>query len=162
MYPIPLSEGGAVEDPIAIAPSTTPGSPTPAEATTGCFPNQLYAAAAAGDRLFVTSMCTSPEGPLGPAADDPTNLANFKTLVHPAVFVIDTRKNQELPKQHRLLTQELEQRYADDPMATRRMPLIPNDIDFTPPAASGADANQPRTGCVTAHGRGCGVLPALR
>ena len=79
------------------------------DSPTGCFPNQLYAAASQGDRLYVTSMCASPAGPLGVAknADGSNNPANFKTVVHPVVFAIDTTNNVEVPEERVVLTPEL-------------------------------------------------------
>lgn len=111
---------------------------------TSCFPNQLYAAAVDHARLYVTSMCTSPRGPLGPTAKDGTATdRNFKTLFHPAVFVVDTATNQELPLQGHLLTQVLDAYYqptgSEDP-ADERMPLIPNDIAFIDAGAVGSHA----------------------
>ena len=109
---------------------------------TGCFPNQLYAAAVDSGRLYVTSMCTSPRGPLGPKAKDGSVTdKNFKTLFHPAVFVIDTATNQELATQNPLLTQMLDGYYSGGEDATdERMPLIPNDIVFASPLAQGSRA----------------------
>jgi hypothetical protein len=80
-------------------------------------------------------MCTSPKGPLDKAknADGSTSVANYKTLVHPAVFVIDTKASEELPEQGHLLTQVLQGYYdSDGEIADARMPLIPNDIAFRP------------------------------
>ena len=59
--------------------------------------------------------------------------SNFKTQVHAAVFVVDLATDKELPAQGLLLTREFDKLYAsagtpDD--ASRRMPLIPNDIMF--------------------------------
>jgi DNA-binding beta-propeller fold protein YncE/mono/diheme cytochrome c family protein len=140
IYPIKLSEG-AVGTPIPIAPvldtgfydSTNPSADPAMGKPTSCFPNQLYAAAAHGDRLYVTSMCASPAGPLGPVklADGSTSTANFKTLVHPSVFVVDTTQNVEVPQERVVLTQVLEQQYANDQATDRKFPLIPNDIVAT-------------------------------
>jgi len=101
---------------------------------TSCFPNQLYAAAIDRGRLYVTAMCTSPRGPLDKQVDKATQLettANYKTLLHPAVFAIDLQKSEEVPEEGRLLTQVLQGLYdADGDTANIRMPLIPNDIAF--------------------------------
>jgi hypothetical protein len=158
VYPIRLADDGKIGNPISIAPITDTGFKDTNDAVTGCFPNQLYAAAIDGDRLFVTSMCASPEGPLGPPlAPKPASPANFKTVMHPVLFVIDTDTNKELPEQRQVLTRELEFRYAaddaeaaPDELSKKRMPLIPNDIAFAAP--SGSRANAPRTACVTAMG----------
>jgi hypothetical protein len=42
-------------------------------AVSGCFPNQLYAAAIAQNRVFITSVCASPRGPTGPVAPPVTD-----------------------------------------------------------------------------------------
>jgi hypothetical protein len=150
VYAIPLAEDGAVEA-IRIAPVENTGFPDANQAVTGCFPNQLYAAAAEGDRLLVTSMCVSPQGPLGPKAlpDGSTDPANFKTLVHPSVFVIDTRTNQELVDQRLILTRELDEHYQPGQVASPRVPLIPNDIAFTTDVVG---ADELYRGCITAMG----------
>jgi len=154
VYPIPLASGEAGA-PIAIAPvidtgffDSNNGEAKPDRAATSCFPNQLYAAAASGGRLFVTSMCTSPAGPVGAPSDAPSDTSNFKTLMHPALFVIDTATNVELPEQRALLTRRLEDSYASDgtDVTARRMPLIPNDLDVRPLPSGGLKA------CVTAFG----------
>ena len=151
VYPISLGES-QVGAPITIAPVLDTGFVDSKNASTGCFPNQLYAAAADGGQLFVTSLCASPAGPTGPAtnADGTPNPANFKTLLHPSVFVIDTRTNQELPDRRLILTRELDQLYAADNAEQRPMPLIPNDMAF---ASSNGDARGvSRKACITAMG----------
>ncbi len=99
---------------------------------TSCFPNQLNAATVHGHSLYVTAMCTSPRGPLGPKGFDMMPTAqNFKTLFHPAVFVVNTQTDLESPEQGRLLTEVLAAHYDAGEHATNaRMPLIPNDIAF--------------------------------
>jgi len=128
---------------IAIAPVVETGFVDGEDRMTSCFPNQLYATAVDRERLYVTSMCTSPRGPLGPrtAAGEPT-AQNFKTLFHPAVFVIDTATNLERPEQGRLLTRELARYYDEggENDADARMPLIPNDIALVDSGADGAKA----------------------
>jgi hypothetical protein len=101
---------------------------------TSCFPNQLYAAAVEGDSLYVTAVCTSPKGPLD---RDGMNVANFKTVAHPAVFVANVRSHEETPERTWLLSQVLDAEYradgayaADGSGDNARMPLIPNDISF--------------------------------
>ena len=83
-----------------------------------------------GSVFSSTNMCTSPAGPVGPAnhPDGSSNPANFKTVVHPAVFVVDTTTNQEMPDQRLVLTRKLELLYDEDQEVRRRFPLIPNDI----------------------------------
>lgn len=149
VYPI-LVGTGQVRPAIAISPVSATGFADSDGKMTSCFPNQLFAAAAEGDRLFVTSMCTSPRGPLDKVGDNP---ANFKTLFHPAVFVVDTslvdasveRVNQEVASEGRLLTQVLQAAYSDDEAAAgspspKRMPLTPNDIAFAAPSKHGTSA----------------------
>jgi cytochrome c peroxidase len=48
-------------------------------------PNQLYAAAIDGDRVYVTSVSASPEPPI-----------NFRVNVHPVVYVADLQTHQEV------------------------------------------------------------------
>jgi hypothetical protein len=149
VYPISV-ETGQLGSAISISPVSATGFADSAGNMTSCFPNQLFAAAAEGNRLYVTSMCTSPRGPLDKAGDNP---ANFKTLFHPAVFVVDTtlesgskdRVNQELPDEGRLLTAVLQPAYESDAGAAAsstemRMPLIPNDIAFGAASKSGVSA----------------------
>ena len=137
---------GQLADPITIAPIEDTGfadAPNMAlsateRRTTSCIPNQLYAAAVNRDQLFVTSMCASPAGPLGPATfpDKAPNPGNFKTVAHPVIFSIDTAIGAEIPDGHRVLTRELEAAYKADGATDIRMPLIPNDIAFLRAAQS--------------------------
>jgi hypothetical protein len=120
------------QNPIALAPVAT-GFSDAENSPTFCFPNQLYAAATEGDRLYVTSLCASPRGPVGLGPGDST--ANFRTLVHPAIFVVDTSRaaQHELVEQSGVLTRKLQDRYdADTSFTDARMPLIPNDIAVVP------------------------------
>jgi YVTN family beta-propeller protein len=127
---------GNVGELITIAPVADTGFADSKGQKSGCFPNQLYAAAINDKRLYVTSVCESPRGPVGPDAAPVapgTAASNFKTQVHAAVFVIDLTTGQEVPAQGLLLTREFDKMYAaagtpDD--ASRRLPLIPNDIMF--------------------------------
>jgi YVTN family beta-propeller protein len=119
-----------VAAPITLAPVADTGFADSTGRRTGCFPNQLYAAALNAGKLYVTSVCESPRGPtVNPAGVT----ANFKTQVHAAIFVIDTEKNQEIPAQGLLLSREFDRMFAARGIAdnnSRRMPLIPNDIMF--------------------------------
>ncbi len=125
-----------VAAPITIAPVADTGFPDSKGTKTGCFPNQLYAAAFNNGRIYVTSVCESPRGPTGPDIQfvaPGTATSNFKTQVHAAVFVIDAKEGKELPAQGLLLTREFDKLFTarnlpDD--ASRRFPLIPNDITF--------------------------------
>jgi YVTN family beta-propeller protein len=135
VYPINVGtwEVGA---PIQIPPIGDTGFPDSKGQVTGCFPNQLYAAALNSGRLYVTAVCESPRGPTGldPAPVAPgVATSNFKTQVHGAIFVIDTATNKSIPQQAVLLTREFDKLFTslnlpDD--ASRRIPLIPNDIMF--------------------------------
>jgi YVTN family beta-propeller protein len=129
VYPV-ATGSWEVGAPIVIAPVLDTGFLDSTGRRTGCFPNQLYAAALNSGRLYVTSVCESPRGP---TVNPPGVTANIKTQVHAAIFVIDTQKNQEIPEQGLLLTREFEKMFVargllDD--ASRRIPLIPNDIMF--------------------------------
>ncbi|MEZ4410463.1 MAG: hypothetical protein R3A52_28885, partial [Polyangiales bacterium] len=121
---------GTVGAPITLGPVSDTGfAPAMGATNTGCFPNQLYAAAIRGSRLYVTSVCESPRGPV-----------NFRGNLYSALFVVDTATNAEVPAQRVVLNQRFQALYdavtpALPDNAQRRMPLIPNDIAFTPTAA---------------------------
>ena len=126
-----------VGEPITLAPVEDTGFVDSKGNKTGCFPNQLYATTINSGRLYVTAICQSPRGPVGPDAAPVapgTGTSNFKSQVHSAIFVVDVASNEELPEQGLLLTREFDKLYSgamladDDP--ARRMPLIPNDIMF--------------------------------
>ncbi len=125
-------ETGQAEEAISIAPVRETGFPDGEGRMTSCFPNQLYSAALDRGRLYVTSFCTSPRGPVGPRnKDQEPTAANFQTALHPAVFVIDADAKIELPEYGSLLTQKLASYYgAGESDAEARMPLIPTDIAF--------------------------------
>ncbi|HEV8325300.1 MAG TPA: hypothetical protein VG389_27060 [Myxococcota bacterium] len=139
-----FSAGTGVADvPITLSSVNDTGFADSAGNATGCFPNQLYGAALNNGRLYVTSVCASPRGPVAGGA------ANFKTKVHGLVSVVDVVAGAELPGERVLLTRAFQDLYdaagtADD--ATRRFPLIPNAIAFVPGqtiayvTAYGADA----------------------
>jgi YVTN family beta-propeller protein len=135
VYRVSMSDY-AVAKPITIAPVADTGFVDSRGQTTGCFPNQLYAAAINSQRLYLTSVCESPRGPVGPdAAPVAPGVAssNFKTQVHGAIFVVDLATDEELPAQGLLLTRAFDKLYSDLKLpddGSRRMPLIPNDIMF--------------------------------
>jgi DNA-binding beta-propeller fold protein YncE len=114
------------QNPIALAPVDT-GFDDAEGTPTKCFPNQLYAAAVHESRLYVTSMCASPRGPVGLGPADTT--VNLRALVHPAVFVVDVAPaaQQEMTELGGVLTKKLHDVYESD-ATVGRMPLIPNDI----------------------------------
>ena len=60
----------------------------------GCFPNQLYAVAMDGTRLYVSGLCASPRGPAAPGLVD--KVSNFETKVETVLYVIDTANNVEI------------------------------------------------------------------
>jgi len=133
VYPIdgkghaPLDAGGR-EIPFITLAAIETGFNDAEGKPTGCFPNQLYSAASSGNRLFVTSVCASPAGPVesGPTTVPDLASNNFKTLSHPVVFTIDTTTNRAVPEQL-VMTRQLADVYpAAEPDA--RMPLIPSDI----------------------------------
>jgi hypothetical protein len=127
VYPVDLGSGQRGPA-MELSPVADTGFADSKGARTSCFPNQLSAAAVDNSRLYVTAMCTSPRGPLDKDGD---NTANFKTLFHPAVFVIDTQKHEEIPEEGHLLTQSLQELYqADGDLVDARMPLLPNEIAF--------------------------------
>ncbi len=128
---------GTAHGTIELAAVASTGFVDQNGAMTGCYPNQLLATALGAGRLYVTGVCASPRGPIGPVVDGTgavTNTANFKTEVHTAVFAIDTTTNMEVPAQRVLLTQAFQARYdamsVPDDGANRRIPLIANDISF--------------------------------
>lgn len=128
---------GTVGAPIPLSPVLDTGFVDSNGATTGCFPNQLYAAAISNGRVYVTGVCASPRGPVGPAG---TNAANFKTELHAALFVVDLETKTEKQAETVLLTREFQDLYdgamvPDD--ASRRIPLIANDLAFVPGATVG-------------------------
>jgi hypothetical protein len=125
-----------------------------AKGATACFPNQLYSAATSGDRLYVTSICASPSGPTeaGPMGD----ANNFKTMLHSAVFAIDTTSNRQVSAKPLILTEALRDSYAADrtaddtpPPSADRMPLLPVEIVVAAPDAAGN-----RQGYLSAMGSG--------
>lgn len=140
VYPILLETNGAPPERnvITLQPVDISFKDGGNEAT-GCFPNQLYSAAVSADRLYVTSVCASPKGPVDPGpAERVAN--NFKTLLHSAVFVVDTVNNVEVPSERLVLTETLDANYRSDLEVTvsdQRMPLIPTEIVVGAPDASG-------------------------
>ncbi len=126
-----VSFAGAVGAAIELAPVADTGFLDSLGNTTGCFPNQLQTATINSGRLYVSGVCASPRGPTGPSAA----AENFKTEIHSTIWAIDTATNAELPAQRVVLTRAFVDRYEaasvpDD--ASRRMPLIPTDLQFVP------------------------------
>jgi YVTN family beta-propeller protein len=54
-----------------LAPAADMGFRGTDGATAGCFPNQLSSLAIASGRVYVTALCESPRGPVGPGAPPP-------------------------------------------------------------------------------------------
>jgi DNA-binding beta-propeller fold protein YncE len=156
---------GTVGPVITLGPTQDTGFPDSVGSTsettggvTGCFPNQLFSAVLdpTANRLYITGMCESPKGPTGPVLTDnvATNVNNFKTQIHPTIYVVDTAANTESAAQRVTLTREWQRYYTMPPSpitpfadnATRRFPLIPVDMTFVPRshigyvAAYGSDA----------------------
>ena len=150
---------GMVQGLITLGPTADTGFRDSVGATdgvtggvTGCFPNQLFAAALNNNRLYVTGMCESPRGPTGPVtlADGVTTLANnFKTQIHPTVYVVDAATNMERETERVTMTRAWNALYgmrSTPDTGARRFPLIPSDIAFVPMSniayvsAYGADA----------------------
>ncbi len=148
---------GAVGSLITLGPTADTGFRDTVGSTsattgnvTGCFPNQLTGVALNSGRLYVTGMCESPRGPTGPvAAAMGGSNNNFKTQIHPTLYVVNTATNAEAESERVTLTRAWQNLYdtastPDDP--TRRMPLLPSDILFVPTSriayitAYGADA----------------------
>jgi len=137
VYAVPL-RSGLPGPPITLSAVSNTGYPDARGKTTDCFPNQLYAAALDGPRLLVSAMCTSPRGPVG--SDSPSDAASFKSLMHPALFVVDTRDNQARPERTLLLSRELDRRQVEDgaDAGQLRLPLIANDLAVSAPARDGS------------------------
>ncbi len=136
IYRVSLGDN-AVGAPITLAPTANTGFNDSAGNVTGCFPNQLNAIAVANGRAYVTGVCTSPRGPTGPVTrmDNSVDPSNFKTQIHGAVWAVDTAMNREVVGEGLLLTRAFQARYDANMVpdnATRRIPLLPNDIAFVP------------------------------
>src|SRR5262249_12016295 len=123
---------------IELGPIQNTGFDDANKKATGCFPNQLQSIAINGDFAYVTSICASPVGPIGP-----------KNNTHPVVSVFSTKTNAEVAAATANIAKNFSDRYTaqntpDD--ASRRYPHIPSDIAFLPKsgvsyiAANGADA----------------------
>jgi YVTN family beta-propeller protein len=149
---------GMVQGLITLGPTEDTGFRDSVGATsattgsiTGCFPNQLYAVALNNNRLYVTGMCESPRGPTGPVTlmDNTVLPNNFKTQVHPTVYVIDTNTHLERAAERVTMNRTWDALYTmrmTPDNASRRFPLLPVDIAFVPMSniayitAYGADA----------------------
>lgn len=132
---------------MPIAPATDMGFRDSTNVVAGCFPNQLHAIAAASGRVYVTAVCASPRGPVGPVATaagdagvdggvdagpdaaldaalpaltpDPEG-ANLRTQHGAAIFVLDATNGVEIPARRVLLNARFQALYD-----TRRLPEDP-------------------------------------
>ena len=113
---------GVTGEAISLAPFAATGF-----GASGCFPNQLYAAAIAQNRLYVTAVCESPRRPV-----------DAQQNVFSAIFVVNATDGTPSAANTVLLTRKYQDRYDGPTPATpvvadtnaRRFPLIPNDIAF--------------------------------
>ncbi len=147
LYKIKAIDGAAST--IALPPVADVGINDHNNAVTGCYPNQVGSVTIDGDFVYVTSTCASPKGPLGafqkagaclqntdcaalggvcdltvvPSVCKP-NAQDVRTTTHPAVSIVtiasDTATTETLDKLFNALA------------GTKRMPLLPQDVDFKP------------------------------
>ncbi len=141
---------------IPLAPLADMGFKDQNGGTAGCFPNQLQSVAVNGENVYVVSICASPEGPIGPFAGPAActqdsecganggkctagkcevNNASVKTATAPLVSVINRNDDSERTNATASLNAKFDELFtkagtADD--ATRRYPLVANDIAFVP------------------------------
>lgn len=107
-------------------------------AVAGCFPNQLQDIALHDHYAYVVSVCASPRGPI-----------SFKTNTAPLLSIIDLEQGAEIAaggQSFNRLFVDLYEAAAVPDDASRRLPLLANDISFVPGTnvgyvtAGGADA----------------------
>ncbi len=130
LYDVKVGQSAATT--IALAPLADAGVVTGSPAS-GCFPNQLQSITVAGQRAYVTSVCASPRAPLA-----------VKAMTYPVVHVIDLSNGQPTSAGPVSLEKELAAFYdaqslPDD--ASRRNPLLANDIAFGTDGAAYVTAN---------------------
>ncbi len=155
VYSVQVSDGEV--DIVLLPPVLDTGFAAPNMAPTGCFPNQVQSITISGKFAYVSSICASPVGPIGP-----------KVNTHPLVTVIDTTKNTVVAAGTSNLTKNWDLQYTADAVpdtSARRMPHFPVDIEIDPTtgdafiAANGADAlfratYAQDTGALTGIGKG--------
>jgi DNA-binding beta-propeller fold protein YncE len=139
--------GGSDVALTTIAPIADTGVNDSHGEAAGCVPNQLQAPTLHGNRLYVASVCASPDGPTGRDNGSPIDPdANFRTIMHPALFVIDTTTNLELHDEAFSLAGAFRDLYgrahvadtSDPPAgflcdgARQRYPHLPSDMAFAP------------------------------
>lgn len=123
---------------IALSPLADMGFADSNGGVAGCFPNQLQDIAIQGDYAYVMSVCASPKGPLG-----------FKNNTAPLMSVIALESGHEVEGGGQSLNALFDARFTEAEVpddASRRFPLVANDIAFVPGtsvgyvSAGGADA----------------------
>lgn len=121
---------------ITLAPKNT-GFTDSNGAMTGCFPNLLNVATFHSNRVYIAGTCASPRGPtdpvLNPLTGELANPANFKTLLHAAIWVVDVNNEEEATAESVVLSEQYQRLYdslntPDD--ASRRIPLIVSGLEF--------------------------------
>lgn len=141
---------------IQLPPVLDTGFPNTLMQPTGCFPNQLQAVTIAGDFAYVSSICASPVGPIGP-----------KVNTHPLISVIDTTSDTLVPAGTANIDRNFDAQYAmkaTPDTSARRFPHVPADLSVDPVsgeayiAANGADAlfrtvHDPVTGALVSVGK---------
>ncbi|MEQ9325516.1 MAG: hypothetical protein RIF41_40500, partial [Polyangiaceae bacterium] len=115
VYAIDLDDGAITTYPLA--PVLDTGFLDGASQPTGCFPNQLQSVTVADGRVYVTSICASPEGPVDP-----------KTMTHPVVHVLDATTGDAIGTPTNL-NAVLDAAFAGAPGL---YPLVTNDLVFQP------------------------------
>ncbi len=109
---------------IPLSPLADMGFLDASSAVAGCFPNQLQDIAIQGDYAYVVSVCASPKGPLG-----------VKTNTAPLVSVISLESGREVEGGGQSLNALFEAKFVEAEVpddASRRFPLLANDIAFVP------------------------------
>lgn len=136
VYAVDLESGGVST--IPLSPLADMGFLDNNGEATGCFPNQLQDIAIQGEYAYVISVCASPKGPIG-----------FKTNTAPLVSVISLESGREVEGGGQSLNAMFDARFNESGVpddASRRFPLLANDIAFVPGttvgyvSAGGADA----------------------
>lgn len=127
VYAVDLAKGDVST--ISLSPLKDMGFFDANSEAAGCFPNQLQDIAIQGDYAYVVSVCASPKGPLG-----------VKTNTAPLVSVISLESGREVKGGGQSLNALFDARFAEAGVAddaSRRLPLLANDIAFVPGTAVG-------------------------
>ncbi len=121
---------------ITLAPRETTFADANGKST-ACFPNLLNIAAYNNGRIYVAGTCASPLGPIGArisgASGEVVDPANFKTLMHSAIYSIDPEAPAEKPEESVLLSASLQRAYDGDGAPddhSRRIPHLLSTIQF--------------------------------